>query len=79
MTTDNVQWLNDHEAVVNAKLIEDAGRTIPFGVYANVADPKAVTGYIFIGQPVPSPLDPAKAAMPFTGARISLGGPKEAD
>lgn len=67
MTARDVDWISDHEAIFNAKVVRDAGRTIPFGVYADVANPADVKGHVYIGRPAPKKPDASQAVFQFTG------------
>ncbi len=70
MTAQDVTWIDDGEAVFNAKVVRDAGRTIPFGVYVNVTDPANVKGHAYIGRSAPKTPDASQAMLQFTGQRV---------
>ena len=67
LTAHDVDWIGEHEAIFNAKVVRDAGRTIPFGVYADVSDTSNVSGHVYIGRPAPKTPDASKAVFQFTG------------
>ncbi len=70
LTARDVTWISDDEAVFNAKVVRDAGRTIPFGVYINIVDPAHVQGQVYIGREAPKIPDASQAMLQFTGQRV---------
>lgn len=73
ITADATERHGRHGLVFRGKLVVDAGKTIPMGVYLDTADPANVTGYGLIGMPIPENPESINGTFPVTGSRLSTG------
>lgn len=70
ITPDEIDFRGDGKIAMLLKVVRDAGRTAPGGVFMDVSDPRNVTGGVYFGRPVPDNPSPESADLAFTGHRM---------